>query len=61
MIYKKIIFQTISFADTLLFSWIKNYLIAFLSMQLLWLIFFLLFVLPADVKQRKRMLRFYSL
>ena len=42
-IYKKIIFQTISFADTLLFSWIKNYLFAFLLMQLLWLIFFLLF------------------
>lgn len=42
-IYKKIILQTTSFADTLLFSWIKNYLIAFLLMQLFWLIFFLLF------------------
>lgn len=42
-IYKKIIFQTTSFADSLLFSWIKNYLIAFLLMQLLWLLFFLMF------------------
>jgi AraC-like DNA-binding protein len=39
-IYKKIIFQTLSFADSLLFSWIKRYLIAFLLMQILWLLFF---------------------
>lgn len=42
-IYKKIIYQTLSFADSLLFSWIKKYLIAFLMMQLLWLLFFLFY------------------
>ncbi len=42
-IYKKIIYQTLSFADSLLFSWIKNYLLAFLLMQILWLVFFLFY------------------
>ncbi|WP_462252213.1 helix-turn-helix domain-containing protein [Ferruginibacter sp.] len=42
-IYKKIILQTLSFADTLLFNWIKKYLVAFLLMQFLWLIFFLFY------------------
>lgn len=41
--YKKIIYQTLSFADTMLFSWIKKYLIAFLLMQVLWLTFYFLF------------------
>ena len=42
-IYKKIIYQTVSFADSLLFSWIKKYLLAFLLMQVLWLLFFLFY------------------
>ncbi len=42
-IYKKVIYQTVSFADKLLFGWIKKYLIAFMLMQVLWLIFFLFF------------------
>jgi len=42
-IYKKIIYQTLSFADSLLFSWIKKYLVAVLLMQILWLLFFLFY------------------
>jgi AraC-like DNA-binding protein len=41
--YKKIIFQTLSFANNLLFIWIKKYLVAFLMMQVLWLLFFLFY------------------
>jgi len=41
--YKKIIFQTLSFANNLLFIWIKKYLVAFLLMQVLWLLFFLFY------------------
>ncbi|MBC7556300.1 MAG: helix-turn-helix transcriptional regulator [Chryseobacterium sp.] len=38
-IYKKIIFQVVSYADSILFKWIKTYLIAFLTMLLLPIIF----------------------
>jgi AraC-like DNA-binding protein len=34
-LYKKLMVQVISYADTVLFRWIKNFLIAFLLMQLL--------------------------
>lgn len=38
-IYKKLIYQVTSYADSILFKWIKTYLIAFLIMLLLPLIF----------------------
>jgi len=41
--YKKIIFQTLSYADTVLFGWVRRYLITFLIMQVLWLVFFLFY------------------
>jgi AraC-like DNA-binding protein len=34
-LYKKLMVQVISYADTVLFRWIKNFLVAFLLMQLL--------------------------
>lgn len=34
-VYKKLMFQVVSFADSVLFKWIKTYLIAFLVMLLL--------------------------
>lgn len=38
-VYKKIIFQVVSYADSILFKWIKTYLIAFLIMLLLPVLF----------------------
>jgi len=38
-VYKKIIFQVVSYADSILFRWIKTYLIAFLIMLLLPVLF----------------------
>ena len=38
-IYKKLIVQVVSYADTILFKWIKTYLIAFLIMLLLPIVF----------------------
>jgi AraC-like DNA-binding protein len=38
-IYKKVIFQVVSYADRILFKWIQTYLIAFLLMLLLPIIF----------------------
>lgn len=43
ILYRKLILQTTSFADSLLFGWIKKYLLAIFTMQLLWLTFFLFF------------------
>lgn len=37
--YKKLMFQVVSYADSILFKWIKTYLIAFLIMLLLPIIF----------------------
>ncbi len=34
-LYKKLMLQVVSYADTVLFRWIKNFLLAFLLMQLL--------------------------
>ena len=34
-LYKKLVVQVISYADTVLFRWVKNFLLAFLLMQLL--------------------------
>jgi AraC-like DNA-binding protein len=38
-VYKKLMFQVVSYADSVLFKWIKNYLIAFLVMLLLPILF----------------------
>lgn len=50
--YKKVVFQTVSFADSLLFRWIKMYLIAFLLMQLLWLLFFFCYPSWGNFKEK---------
>jgi AraC-like DNA-binding protein len=50
--YKKVIFQTLSFANNLLFSWIKKYLKAFLLMQILWLLFFLFYPNWGNFKEK---------
>jgi AraC-like DNA-binding protein len=39
--YKKIIVQVVSYADTVMFSWIRNFLFAFLLMLMFRLLFFL--------------------
>ena len=41
-LYKKLMLQVISYADMVLFKWVRNFLFAFLSMQVLQLIFFVL-------------------
>lgn len=41
--YKKVIFQTLSYAETMLFDWVRKYLVLFLLMQVLWLVFFLFY------------------
>lgn len=38
-VYKKLMFQVVSYADSVLFKWIRNYLIAFLVMLLLPILF----------------------
>lgn len=40
--YKKIIVQVVSYADTVMFSWIRNFLFAFLLMLMFRLVFFVL-------------------
>jgi len=41
-LYKKLMVQVISYADLVLFKWVKNFLMAFLLMQLLQVAFYLL-------------------
>jgi AraC-like DNA-binding protein len=41
-IYKKISYQTVSFADSISFSWIKRFLLAFLIILVLRILFFIL-------------------
>ena len=41
-LYKKLMLQVISYADLVLFKWVRNFLFAFLSMQILQLLFFIL-------------------
>ncbi|WP_299112356.1 AraC family transcriptional regulator [uncultured Winogradskyella sp.] len=40
--YKKLLFDKVSYADTLLFKWIRNFMIAFLSILILRVLFFIL-------------------
>lgn len=42
LLYKKLMVQVISYADVVMFKWVKNFLMAFLLMQLLQVAFFLL-------------------
>lgn len=47
-LYKKLMVQVISYADMVLFRWVRNFLMAFLLMQLLHVLFFLFsFFFPA--------------
>ena len=47
-LYKKLMVQVISYADTVLFKWVKNFLFAFLLMQLLQVFFYVAsFAFPA--------------
>ena len=41
-LYKKLMLQVISYADLVLFKWVRNFLLAFLCMQLLQILFFVL-------------------
>jgi len=41
-LYKKLMLQVISYANMVLFKWVRNFLFAFLSMQILQAIFFIL-------------------
>ena len=45
-LYKKLMVQVISYADVLLFKWIKNFLYAFLIMLLIRLLFYILSYFP---------------
>ncbi len=38
--YKKVIFNVVSYADSILFRWIQNFLLAFLALQIIRVIFF---------------------
>jgi AraC-like DNA-binding protein len=47
-LYKKLMVQVISYADAVLFKWVKNFLFAFLLMQLLQVFFYVVsFIFPA--------------
>ena len=49
-VYKKLMFQVVSYADSILFKWIKTYLIAFLVMLLLPITFDILGFFYPEVK-----------
>jgi AraC-like DNA-binding protein len=40
-LYKKVIFDTVSYADSILFKWIQNFLLAFLALIILRILFFI--------------------
>ncbi|WP_296355353.1 helix-turn-helix domain-containing protein [Winogradskyella sp.] len=40
--YKKLLFDKVSYADTILFSWIRNFMIAFLAILILRALFFII-------------------
>ncbi|WP_246431394.1 helix-turn-helix domain-containing protein [Winogradskyella flava] len=40
--YRKLVFDKVSYADTLLFKWIRNFMVAFLSILILRVLFFIL-------------------
>ena len=49
-VYKKLMFQVVSYADTILFKWIKTYLIAFLIMLLLPIFFDIIGIFYPEMK-----------
>ncbi|OYU82475.1 MAG: AraC family transcriptional regulator [Flavobacterium sp. BFFFF2] len=57
--YKKLIYQVVSYADTLLFQWIKTYLIAFLIMLLLPILFEFICYFEPDMNSYKGSWWFY--
>jgi AraC-like DNA-binding protein len=58
-VYKKIIFQVVSYADSILFKWIKTYLIAFLVMLLLPVLFDAIGVFFPEIQTYKGSWWFY--
>lgn len=40
--YKKLVFETVSYAETILFQWIRNFMVAFLGILLLRVLFFII-------------------
>ena len=55
-VYKKMMFQVVSYADAVLFKWVKTYLIAFLVMLLLPIAFDILTYFSPDMNSYTRKL-----
>jgi len=60
-VYKKLMFQVVSYADSVLFKWIKNYLIAFLMMLLLPIAFDIIGYFFSEIKSYQGSWWFYLL
>lgn len=58
-VYKKLMFQVVSYADSILFKWIKTYLIAFLIMLVLPIIFDIIEFIYPEMKSYKGSWWFY--
>ncbi|WP_310558222.1 helix-turn-helix domain-containing protein [Flavobacterium sp.] len=58
-VYKKLIFQVVSYADSILFKWIKTYLIAFLIMLLLPILFDLIGLFYPEIQSYQGSWWFY--
>ncbi len=58
-VYKKLIFQVVSYADSVLFKWIKTYLIAFLVMLLLPILFDLIGLFYPEIQSYQGSWWFY--
>lgn len=52
-VYKKLMFQVVSYADSILFKWVKTYLIAFLVMLVLPIIFDIIEYIYPEMKSYK--------
>jgi AraC-like DNA-binding protein len=60
-VYKKLMFQVVSYADSILFKWIKTYLIAFLAMIFLPIVFDVLGFIYPEIQSYKGSWWFYLL
>lgn len=60
-VYKKLMFQVVSYADSILFKWVKTYLIAFLIMLLLPIAFDVLEFIYPELQSYKGSWWFYLL
>lgn len=58
-VYKKLMFQVVSYADAVLFKWIKTYLIAFLVMLLLPIVFDIIGLFYPEIDSYKGSWWFY--